>query len=206
MSSKRSPLPDSTLGRALGSLATLAAVLGLLAQAADADVAVYASRDSLGANEGQVEIQTASVDTIPIWIEGGSGNEICGYDVLLEIQGEGCFTNSFDPDSGTVVYQPTGPLSCATTQLHAAFVGVNPCNDPVHIGDLDLNATGTTGSTSLVVLGKHAVPVGLTLENIPQDTIATTPVPEPGEILLLASGIAGLAGLYRLRRGSLGAG
>ena len=80
-----------------------------------------------------------------------------------------------------------------------AFVDTGPTSsEPLEIGDLTVDAAV---ATSVEVTGVHAVLADLTLENIAPATIAY--VPEPGEILLLASGVAGLAGLYRLRRGSL---
>lgn len=220
MSTKRSLFPGTAVGWAVRSIAALAVALGLLARPADATLAVYASDD--GVYRGVQQLDTEAIDDVVIWIdkvgttpsadpcndeEGqGEGDEICGYDVLIEIQGPGCFTGSFTagtPGNGPVVYHPTGDLDCDTKQLHAALVNTGATStDPQHIVTVKVDAPEAAESTKVLVLGRSVVAANLALESIPQDTIAATPVPEPAEILLLASAIAGLAWLHRLRKGS----
>jgi len=202
-------------GWAVRSIALLAAALGLLARPADATLAVFA--DDNGVNNGVVALDTQALHVLEIWIEKdegmgtsldacndaegqGEGDEICGYDVLIKVGGSGCL-DAFVPDSGAVIYHPPSQdLNCTTPELQAAFVNTGPTSsDPLRIGWLTVNAVGASAA-KVEVLGEHIVAADLALEEIPQATI--TYVPEPGEILLLASGIAGLAGLHRLRKGS----
>jgi hypothetical protein len=199
-------------------MALLAAVLGLLSSPADATVSVYASHD--GVNRGVVALDTESPNDLDIWIDKqgtatstvvcneaqGDGDEICGYEVMIQVIGSGCLNGYFvAADPAIVHYTPKeGAFSCATTRtLRATLVDTSPADsEPVEIGQLTVVAVAE--GTALRVWGEQIVTANLELEEIPHNTIAY--VPEPGEILLLAGGIAGLAGLYRLRRGSLSAG
>jgi hypothetical protein len=221
MSNRRSLVPFVALGWSVRSIATLAVFLGLLVRPADADVAVYASPDPV--NRGVVQLTHDPAQLVKVWIQkdGGlessslpcseaagqnEGDEICGYDVEIQLVGSGCLVGYFEPGSGAVVYHPDTEFSCETTRtLRATLVNTSPTptTEALKIGSLTVNAQSPQG-TYLRVWGKSIVAADLTLEDIPGRQIAY--VPEPGEILLLASGIAGLAGLYGLRKGRLSAG
>lgn len=215
MSSKRPRIPGMAPGWTVGSIAALGALLGLLASPAEADRrTVYASYYN-NEDHGVVTLNTSAPHDLRIWLysggtatsldpchEGQSGDEICGYHLQFEIKGSGCFETftPFDPNS--VHYPPGDELDCTTRELGVTLVDTGPTSaDPVEIGMLTVNAAV---ATSVEVTGRQFVTAGLALEDIPPDTIAY--VPEPAEILLLASGIAGLAGLRWLRRGSPRAG
>ena len=71
-----------------------------------------------------------------------------------------------------------------------------PITGPQKIGELTVDTTGEDGGT-IEVTGMHSVGAARQLENITPLPIAY--VPEPGELVLLLSGLAGLAALHRLR-------
>jgi hypothetical protein len=217
MSKKRLLVHLVALGWTVGPIAALAVLLGLLAPPAGADVDVYASHD--GVNRGVVSLTRNPSQPVKVWIRknGGAasstspcsdqvgqneGDEICGYDVEIHAMGSGFLVGYFDPGSGAVVYHPEEEFGAQTAQvLRATLVNTNPppTTAPLEIGTLTVNADSPQG-TYIRVWGESIVGADLALESIPGNQIAY--VPEPAEILLLASGIAGLAGLRWLRRGS----
>ena len=129
----------------------------------------------------------------------GDGDEICGYDVLIQLEGEG-HISFFVEDTGhasAIEYFPE-TFTSSTKELRITFVDVNPADaEELPIGTLTVDATGRVGATTLRAIGNDAVTAALNLESVPNQVIA---VPEPSGYALLAAGIAGLAALYRLRR------
>jgi hypothetical protein len=150
---------------------------------------------------------------------GGSGDELCGADILLQLSGVGEFWR-FVPDAGmsTLVYKPDCVydyeaelclLPPGTTQLRLNFLSglVTPGIGPRRIGSLFVNSTQLNESTptSVTAFGEAA---GANLQARPiasaadPEVVAVSSVPEPGAMLQLASGLLGLGFLYRLRRRS----
>jgi hypothetical protein len=150
---------------------------------------------------------------------GGSGHELCGGDILLGILGSGSFTN-FNADIDTLVHNPPCEsfdegglcerLPDGTTQLRMNFRrgDETPPVGPRRVGTLTVDSTGADeeNQTSVVVSGVGAAGAKLQFLPIAEGSpvvIARGPetvyVPEPGEMMLLASCLAGLALLYRLR-------
>jgi hypothetical protein len=150
---------------------------------------------------------------------GGSGDELCGADILLQLSGVGKFRR-FVPDAGmsTLVYKPDCVfdeeaeqclLPPDTTQLRLNFLSglSTPGTGPRRIGALFVDSTGLDESTptSVTAFGEAA---GAQLQARPiaspadPEVVAVSSVPEPGAMLQLASGLLGLVCLYRLRRRS----
>jgi hypothetical protein len=189
----------------------LAALVGLPARAqTQPDIAVYANN---GDNtwEGQKTFRTSTPQVLEIYIDKlgtdssgtpcneqlGVGDQLCGYDLLIEVEGDpSASISDFDPASAlkTAVY----PVMPATTrQLRVNFVDVAPPNaSPIHVGTLTVDATGFTAA-KVWAKGENVVTANLGLVDIDDQIIA---LPEPGGMLLLVSGILGLAALSRLPR------
>ncbi|TFG91865.1 MAG: PEP-CTERM sorting domain-containing protein [Myxococcales bacterium] len=132
--------------------------------------------------------------------EGGSGDEICGMDVQVNVAGPAYIANfrPAGPPAGTgIAFFPTS-FGTATKGLRLNSVRAN---DPIpagahKIGELDLTVTGDRGvnvtvSGNAMVLGQRQV------APIVPNVLA---VPEPEETWLLGSALVGLAGLAALRR------
>ena len=126
------------------------------------------------------------------------GDEICGADVLIEIQGDG-FIVGFSGGSG-VVSHPTdfggNPKQIRMNVARAAPPPANP--NPVFLGEVQVDTTSHQ-PVDVVVKGVQIVNAARQLETIPEEMIATN-VPEPGFLLQLGTGLIALAGLHRLRR------
>jgi hypothetical protein len=126
----------------------------------------------------------------------GTG-EICFVSFVIEKSGGGSldsFTFSGGLSGGTRV-SPDGStltvnLSVATSPLPGGFASSSL---PLRIGDIGL----TMGTDTVVNLTRGSC-LGLGAENraVPVHTMF---LPEPGEYALLATGLFGLAGLYRLK-------
>jgi len=150
---------------------------------------------------------------------GGSGDELCGADILFQLSGVGEFQR-FVPDAGmsTLVYKPDCVydaeseqclLPPGTTQLRLNFLSglATPGTGPRRVGSLFVNSTGLDESTptSVTAFGEAA---GANLQLRPiaspadPEIVAVSYVPEPGGIVQLASGLFGLVCLYRLRKRS----
>jgi hypothetical protein len=202
-------------------LVTIAAMAALVGPPAGAqtqpDLAVYASQAG-GDWQGTRALLIGATEVLELYIdkrgtgssttkcdtEEGNGDELCGYDAVIEVQGDaGAFISDFDPDSSLaseMAFYPDTPLPAGTRQLRVNLVDVNPPDaNPIHIGTLSVDATAARGPVTVLVTGQGAVLANLDLVPIPVQIIA---VPEPAELLLLGIGIPGLAGLHRLRRWS----
>jgi hypothetical protein len=135
---------------------------------------------------------------------GGSGDEICGMDVQINVAGPAYLAGfrPAGPPAGTgIAFFPT-TFSSSTKSLRLNSVR---STDPIpagafKIGELDVTVTGANGvvvtvSGNAMVLGRRQV------AEIEPNIIA---VPEPGAPWLLASALVGLAALAGLRRLRLG--
>ena len=128
--------------------------------------------------------------------DGGSGDEICGMDVQLNVTGPAHIAG-FRAAGTEITFFPT-TFSAATKRLR--LNSVRP-TDPIpagafKFGELDVTVTGASGvavtsSGNAMVLGQRQ------LVPIEPNIIA---VPEPEETWLLASAILGLACLAAYRR------
>jgi hypothetical protein len=132
--------------------------------------------------------------------EGGSGDEICGMDVQINVAGP-AFVAGFRPAAppgGTgIVFSPE-TFSPTTKSLRLNSVR---SNDPIpagahKIGELDVTVTGAAG-VLVTVSGNAMVLAQRQMADVEPNIIA---VPEPGRVWLLGSALVGLAGLAGLRR------
>jgi hypothetical protein len=190
------------------SLVLLALVLGLGQTAAGGEPTVYHS--SNGVDSGRpAYLGTTSNETIKLYVSAGSiesnggttacddgnGDEFCGIDVIVEIEGDGQFTGF--AKNGNVVHYPEGTTFTSPSssfRLNVVQGTSPPTAGPQLLGTLTLDNTGPEGSD--VTARGHVVEADLALNDIPERTIA---LPEPNGLLLLVSGIFGLAVLNRLR-------
>jgi hypothetical protein len=145
----------------------------------------------------------------PDELRGGSGDELCGADVLIELtSGPGSFTH-FNKDSerdiDTLVHYPdcvtfdseTGSCSLPASPDPTVSLRMNfrrgdsdPLPVPRRLGTLMVGGADFSGTTELTVSYVEAAGANLQLRS----------VPEPGQISMLVSGLLGLCFLYRLRR------
>ena len=128
--------------------------------------------------------------------EGGSGDEICGMDVQLNVTGP-AYVAAFRPTGTEISFFPT---SFGTAPKSLRLNSVRP-TDPIpagafKFGELDVTVTGASG-VSVTVSGRDMVLGQRQVVPIEPNIIA---VPEPDEHWLLASAILGLAGLAAHRR------
>jgi hypothetical protein len=137
---------------------------------------------------------------------GGSGHELCGADVLIELtSGPGSFTH-FNKDSerdvDTLVHSPaceefdseTGSCSLPSGQVSVRMNfrrgDSDPPTGPRRLGTLVVGGADFSGTTELAA--SYVAGAGAKLQ--------LRLIPEPGRILMLVSGLFGLGFLYRLRR------
>jgi len=147
----------------------------------------------------------ASSVSLYLWLDPGSlptsgsvcsnatGDASCAYDLRVQVQGDVKIV-SFAP-IGDVVQKLT-PTSNATLLRANRIANTAPIIGKQKIGTLVVDASGPLGGL-VEVTGVHSLGAALQLESIPSNTIAY--VPEPGGVMLLASGLLGLAALNRLR-------
>ncbi|MFQ5416218.1 MAG: hypothetical protein ACE5FL_04110 [Myxococcota bacterium] len=149
---------------------------------------------------------------------GGSGDEICGADIVFQLSGVGKFSR-FDPAGsmgGALVFKPdctvnieTGQclLPPGTTQVRMNFLRglASPGTGPQRLGTLVVDSTGLVEGTSMMVTAFGEV-AGANLQLRPHasaespEVIAFFPVPEPGAVAQIVSGLVGLGMLQRMRR------
>jgi hypothetical protein len=186
----------------------IAGLLGLLvtAGAATAGPLVYHSPGDTGIRPTTPpNLPKASAVTLYLWLDPGSaplsgtvcnnasGDASCAYDLRVQVQGDSKIV-SFTP-IGDVVQKLTPPTN--STLLRAnRLANTAPIVGKQKIGTLVVNTSGPLGGT-IDVTGVHSLGAALQLDPIPSNTLAF--VPEPGELVLLVSGLAGLAVLNRLR-------
>src|SRR5262245_44368122 len=131
---------------------------------------------------------------------GGSGDEICGMDIQVNVAGPAHLTDfrPAGPPGGTgVAFFPTAfDTTTKSLRLNAAR-GTDPIPaGAFKIGQLDVTVTGGSGVV-VTVSGNAMVLAERQMVDIEPNIIA---VPEPGATCLLASALLGLAGLAGLRR------
>lgn len=192
------------------AMATVAPLIALVMQAGSAygQAALYHSPP----NDGTIPAATPVLPSAgPEWLhlyadtagnaltstgtacEDGDGDEICGWHVSLEA-GPGAELLAFTPAPGT-------HYSLTSTALSAAGVdAITPATAPVWVGDLQVQSTDPMSSSSIDATGVHVVTAGLRAEPVAHTSIATIPVPEPGVVIGLGSGIVLLGALRRSRR------
>ena len=184
-----------------------------LPSAAAGAVAVFA--DPGGVNNGEVQLPEEPGQVLELYLELGSvdsgnacrqgsvGDEVCGYRVGIRIEGNG-FIESFSGASAGVKSWPQDFVSAPVRDLTVAYVidaataspsGMSPA--PLHIGTLTVDASD---GARVLVTGHAAIDAGLGKRSIPSDTLAATPLPEPGALAQWVSGLCALALLARLRR------
>jgi len=131
---------------------------------------------------------------------GGSGDEICGIDVQVNVAGPAYIAGfrPAGPPAGTgIVFFPTS-FDPTTKGLSLNSVRAT---DPIpagayKIGELDLTVTGERG-VNVSVSGNAMVLAQRQLVPIEPNVLA---VPEPEQTWLLASALLGLVGLALVRR------
>jgi hypothetical protein len=151
-------------------------------------------------------------------VDGSRGAELCGADLLFEIDGPGYFTH-FDPDVNltTLVHHPdcvnaeseVCELPPLTKQLRMNFTrgATTPSAIARRIGMLTIDSSLTTlvpYAPTTVTISGVAAGANLQLRQIAAggiDNVAETiQLPEPGAIASLTTGLLGLGFLNRRRR------
>lgn len=185
--------------------ATVATAVALLAPTlASAAALVYHSPgDNGGAAGGAVSMASGSTETFHLWIHKGTlasggdecitggGDEICAYDVEVTLVGDATISFWGADDSSVV-----GTPSPDGKTLRINHIVPAPDTLPIRIGTMDVNVTGNSGRVD--VSGRHIINAAQSLESVGSNNIAL--VPEPRQLLMLASGLLGLGGLAALRR------
>jgi hypothetical protein len=183
----------------------LALTLFLAAAAATGAPLVYHSPGDTGLAPGPPVgapyLPKATNVTLYLWLNPGptapsgttcvdaTGHASCAYDLRVQVQGDSQLV-SFSP-IGDVVYDLT------PTMLRANRIAKDaPLVGPTKIGELVVNTLGPQGGL-IHVTGVNSVGAALQVEGMPTNTLAY--VPEPDQLVLLVSGLAGLALLHRLR-------
>ena len=183
--------------------------LVLATGAASGDPLVYYSPGDTGYKPAQAWRIPKGMSSVPLylWIDPGpqapsgtvcnnaTGDASCAYDVRIQVTGASTLTS----------FVPTGGACDVGCKLTSSMLRVNriltsaPLVGKQRLGVLTVNTGSAPGSAQIDVTGVHSVGAARQLQPIPSNTIATVPVPEPGMLVLLFSGLAGLAVLHRLR-------
>jgi hypothetical protein len=150
----------------------------------------------------------ASNVTLYLWLDPGpvpvsgtvcsnaTGDASCAYDLRVQVQGDPWIVGFTPIGLVADVVQKLTPLTNPTLLRANRLTNGAPIIGRQKIGTLVVNTMGPQGGL-IEVTGVHSLGAALQLESIPSNTIAY--VPEPGELVLLVSGLAGLALLHRLR-------
>jgi hypothetical protein len=199
----------------------------LAAGSAQADVLVYHSASPSGVKPGYAPyLPKASSVTLNLWLDPGptppsntdcvnaTGDASCAYDLRVEVRSDpgGPQLLSFTPTWPTVGTCTPADVGCNLTssmlRTNKILLG-SPIVGRTKIGQLTVNTLGKQGA--IVVTGVHSVGAGRQLQKIngfpppelppqvPAPGVPIAYVPEPGMLILLFSGLAGLAVLHRLR-------
>ena len=143
-------------------------------------------------------IEFGSLTSTEACVPGAAGDEVCGFDATIEIQGD-VFIVDFVAAPNVKFFPAT--FDSNSRALHAVgLTAVNPEIGPRPIGELVLDTTGTTGG-KVIVTGVAAVRADLESFPIDFQEVATTDLPEPDSILILLAGIITLVVLRALRSG-----
>jgi hypothetical protein len=141
---------------------------------------------------------------------GGNGEELCAFTVEFSINGPGHFT-SFTPNPALDLVSSPDPISGDPTSFMINFLApqsplsAGPLPDGTHeIGVVGFHIGGNNVLVNVVnsdsvraVTASQGMNTITTSDPIPPSVLA---VPEPSQVLLLPSAVAGLALLHRLRR------
>jgi hypothetical protein len=130
--------------------------------------------------------------------QDGNGDELCGADVILKLNGPGLITGFMAAPTGPLIVFDPDPFT-PTTELRLNLLTATPPHvmGSKLLGTLTLDLSSASGANpSSVEAHGQVVDAAGRLQSIPLQLIA---VPEPSHAWLLASGILGLALLYRLR-------
>jgi hypothetical protein len=120
------------------------------------------------------------------------GNETCGFNVLIEMTTDSATFDTFTPAAGNIV----GRIDPSTrTSLRVNGIDTNGMLIPAEIGTLTVDALDAN-QLQITVEGVHRVGAAGQLDAVQPHVIVK--LPEPGRIVLLISGIAGLAALHGL--------
>jgi len=142
----------------------------------------YVNNPDVGASGG---LGTMCVDE--------DGDETCGFDVLIEMTTDTATFSAFAPAVAGII----GEIDSNTqTSLHVNGINVGGMPIPAEIGTLTLDALGAN-QFQIEVKGVHRVGAAGQLDTIQPQVIVN--VPEPGRLLQLLCGAAGLAALRRFR-------
>jgi hypothetical protein len=185
----------------------LVLLLALAAGGATADPLVYHSPGDTGNQPATApNLPKASSVTLYLWLDPGptapsgdlcdtaTGDASCAYDLRVQVMPGG--------DVQFLAFEPTGAACAIGCKLTPNMLRVNrlltstPLIGRQKLGQLTVNTLGPAGG-EIWVTGVHSVGAARQLANIPHKQIAY--VPEPDQLVLLLSGLAGLAVLHRLR-------
>ena len=168
---------------------------------------VYHSPGDTGDRPGYApHLPKASSVTLHLWLDPGptapsppanvcnnaTGDASCAYDLRVQVLG----------DSQLLNFVPTGGACDIGCKLTPSLLRVNrllltaPLIGRQKLGVLTVDTTFPQGGV-IEVTGMHSVGAARQLLEIPHNPIAY--VPEPSQLVLLLSGLAGLWGLHRLR-------
>jgi len=125
-------------------------------------------------------------------VTGALGDEICGFDVTIEIAG-GHPIISFTP-AGNVKFFPQTFDATTTTIRAVGLDAIAPVPDAQLIGELQLDAQPNEGSVTV-----SGTLILANLEPAPVEDELVAVVPEPDSMLVLIAGILTLRVLHSLR-------
>jgi hypothetical protein len=160
------------------------------------------SRDlSLGSQMLEVYIDLGGDVSMGTPCADGNGDELCAVDLRLTLNGPGQIDAFTAPMTGpTIVSEPTAfPTSVLRLNLLQWSSPPSPAPQSLGFLTIDVFSNASESNRVKVVATGQAVGAAGTLVTIPSWQIAATPVPEPSALILLLSGVLGLAALHGLR-------